>query len=338
MENDIDIPVDGKGVCGLFNLGNTCYMNSTIQVLCNIPEWSEVCSKVDENEYKLSDNKYKRVLASYTELTKGMMSAVNGGCRPMAFRRLIAEDVRDSIYEQFATRMPCDAHEFMMYLLNNFHEALKGRCPIPSKAASIAVREWCRLLEKDYSILSRLFSGLDKISCKCLRCGNISVRWETFTMLKFRLIAGQRIESMILTERNPISIDDYDCDKCKKNGNGKSTVEISYNLWRLPPIMFIVVHRFNDNGSKFMGALEYDSSHLTFSKLFDKECNEKSKAWQWEVIGTIDHHGSHMGGHYTAQVKHLIDKQWYLYDDESAIKLNKPSYGAHSYILCLRKI
>jgi len=334
MEHDNNSDMNGKGICGLFNLGNTCYMNSVIQVLRIIPEWQDVCNKIDENEYKISDNKYKKLFASYIELTKGMLNAINGGCRPLAFRKMIIEDVRDGIYEQFATRMPCDAHEFMMYLMNNFHEAIKMRCPIPSKTATVAVKEWCKLLEKDYSSLNQLFSGLDKISCKCLRCGNISVRWETFNMLKFRLIDNESIENMILHERCPIKVEEYDCDNCK----GKSTVEISYNLWRLSPIIFIVVHRFKDDGSKFMGALKCEGDEITFSKLFAVDCNEKSVSWKWEVIGTIDHHGSHMGGHYTAQVKHSVDGKWYLYDDETAHKIAKPLYGSHSYILCLRKI
>jgi ubiquitin C-terminal hydrolase len=341
-DNTNDTNDNGLGVCGLFNLGNSCYMNSAIQVLRCIPEWSLMCTELPSKdlEAKEEDSNYKnkKILASYIELTKGMLTAKNGGCRPFAFRKLIAEYTRDTIYEQFSTRMPCDGHEYMLYLLDNFHEALKKKGPTPAKKSSAAVKQWCTLLQKDYSDLNRIFTGLDKITCKCLECGNISTRWETFNMLKFAITEDNAtIDTMLLNERKPTIVDDYDCDKCKADGRGKSRVEITNLLWRMPPVAFLVVRRFNEYGHKNMDRLLYNGADVTFKKLFDPECDEKSSDWIWEPIGTIDHHGSHMGGHYTAQVKHVLNKKWYLYDDETANKIDKPMFGSHTYILCMRR-
>jgi ubiquitin C-terminal hydrolase len=326
-----------KGVCGLFNLGNSCYMNAVIQVLRSIPDWYVYCN--EHVKLVLNDEdiniKNKRIMEAYIDLVKGMENAVNGGCRPFAFRKLIGESVINTIYEQFATRMPCDSHEFMIYLLDNFHEALKTKCPIPMIGSSQGTLNWYKLLENDYSILNNFFTGLDKVTFTCERCNNKSIKWETYNMLKISPLNNFDISNIINAERVFTTVNDYECDKCKENGDGKSTVKIENKFWRLPPILFLTVRRFDDYGRKNYNKIKYDSP-LKLTTFFDTESDEISKNWSWEPISIIDHHGSHMGGHYTAQVKHNL-KDWYLYDDESATEVSEPTFGSNTYIICLRK-
>jgi ubiquitin C-terminal hydrolase len=50
------------------------------------------------------------------------------------------------------------------------------------------------------------------------------------------------------------------------------------------------------------------------------------------MFATVDHHGSHFGGHYTCQSKMMGTDNWVHFDDESANKIEKPSLGHSTYM------
>ena len=61
------------------------------------------------------------------------------------------------------------------------------------------------------------------------------------------------------------------------------------------------------------------------------------RTMEYELQGVSDHHGTHMGGHYTAQFKHPISKEWWWFDDEQAQKLDYPRFSSSNYIFFFRK-
>jgi ubiquitin C-terminal hydrolase len=85
-----------------------------------------------------------------------------------------------------------------------------------------------------------------------------------------------------------------------------------------------------------MTACPYDGESMNFTEFFAEESAHTSRNWSYELRGVSDHHGSHMGGHYTSQFKHPISNEWWLMDDETAHKQVGPMIGVSSYIFYFR--
>ena len=106
----------------------------------------------------------------------------------------------------------------------------------------------------------------------------------------------------------------YKCDNCK----GKYVAKISSHLWKLPQHLFITLRRFHYNGMKNMASCPYNGEPISLKEFFAEEAEDSEKEWVYELRGVSDHHGTHMGGHYTAQFKHPISGQWWWFDDENS--------------------
>jgi ubiquitin C-terminal hydrolase len=76
---------------------------------------------------------------------------------------------------------------------------------------------------------------------------------------------------------------------------------------------------------------------LSLKRFFASESEDESKSWEYELRGVSDHHGTHRGGHYTAQMKHPITGDWWWMDDERAQKKEGPLYNASNYIFYFRR-
>ena len=113
-----------RGVVGIQNMGNTCYCNSTIQILRACHEWNVFCITQDFSHLK--DNNNKKILLAYQDIIKSIWSASKPSyIRPTGFLSEIRKVVKGTVYEMFGQTIPNDSHEFLIYLLDNFHEALK---------------------------------------------------------------------------------------------------------------------------------------------------------------------------------------------------------------------
>ncbi len=332
----MDTNISLKSIVGIQNVGNSCYCNTVLQLLKASPELSILCA---DNDFSgLKQNKYKPILLAYQDILKALWSAYKPAyIRPLGFISEIRKSVKDTVYEMFGYPIPNDSHEFLVYLLDNFHEALKEESPYVEKDGTdisiLAENNWNTFLSKNNSDIFKLFFGMMKKTIQCTNCSNRTYQWEMFNVLKISC-EGDTFKEWIRNECKESEIEGYQCDKC----NGRYTAKMYNHLWKLPHTLFISMKRFTPTGQKIMKPCPYNGEVITFTEFFAEESSDSSKARGYELRGVSDHHGSHMGGHYTAQIKHPISGEWWYMDDEASHRLESPKFGGHNYIFLFRSI
>lgn len=192
VDNDYKTPRDNrssdvaaavkKGVVGIRNIGNTCYMNSVLQCLSNTKSLTD--SVLNDTE---ADGKLIRV---YRDLLSRIWNGndnhpVDTTAFKSAFQRL---SPRFAGYEQQ------DSQEFLRLLLDRLHMdvnrvKVKPRTPASDpdetlKDNALAAHYWQRYLATDNSTVVDLFAGQLKSTLECSVCGHKSITFEVCIAVK----------------------------------------------------------------------------------------------------------------------------------------------------------
>jgi len=185
---------DVSGTVGMSNLGNTCFMNSTLQCLSNTPGLTKLFLEdrhVDQVNY---DNVlgHKGELANvYAKLIKDIWSDNYTVVRPDEFKRNIGE-----FAPQFSGYQQHDSSELMMFLLDGLHEDMNRVLKKPSVAKIeskgrdddlISAESWRRYLLRNDSELVDLCFGQLKSHVTCVGCHYESVTFDEYSSLSLPL-------------------------------------------------------------------------------------------------------------------------------------------------------
>jgi ubiquitin C-terminal hydrolase len=315
---------------GIANLGNTCYANSTIQLLKAFPALSAFCLSEKGAHVANPESKEAKVWVGFRELLESLWSGHRPAfCRPRGFMAAIHEAVQDTPYDQFATRMPNDAHEYLVFLLDRFQTAT-GRPLAPAfDVEPQHVKAWHQAFAKDFSPIVSLFFGQVEKCVTCNGCNAVSRSYEVFNCLKVSPMDGNAtLEQCLAQEFHDEKIDGYSCDAC----HNRTQARVSNRIQRLPPYLFTVVRRFEDMNRKDNRPVSLaEGNKLSLSDYTTDSCADARTPYN--LLGVVDHHGSAFGGHYIAQIHHLGNGNWYLYDDETSHQIRGPSIGQSSYIM-----
>lgn len=328
-------PPEEKGVVGIANVGNTCYANSTIQLLKACPALSAYCLSEKAADVPKPDSKEAKVWLGFRDLLQSLWSGYRPAfCRPSGFIAAIHEAVQGTPYDQFATRMPNDAHEYLVFLLDRFQTAT-GQPLTPAVDTEPAhIKAWHQAFAKDYSPVVPLFFGQVEKCVKCAACGTESRSYEVFNCLKVSPgDGGASLEQCLEQDFHDETIDEYSCDKCAAAGvSQRPKAAVSHRIQRLPPYLFTVVRRFEDMRRKDSRPISLaEDNTLSLAAYTTDSCADARTPYK--LLGVVDHHGSAFGGHYVAQIHHLGNGKWYLYDDDSSHQLQAPMIGPSSYIM-----
>jgi ubiquitin carboxyl-terminal hydrolase 8 len=338
---------DDKGVSGIANMRNTCYMNSALQALRHNTEISAFFLENKHEQWiqrKPGSPKVELVKA-YADLLKSLWSASRPAyVRPSGFLQSMIPAAIAAGFDQFQVPLQHDSHEFLTFILDQLHEGMAEEVnieinrpkPITQQDHAIqnALEAWKRLFGKQYSPFTEMIYGLFRITMRCQRCNHSSDTWETFNCLKLPMHQGKEaatLDSMFKEEFQEEIIEGYACDKCSPE---RTTASRQVRIWRLPRMIVLVLKRFTMDGRKLYTPFQMPCFEgLTFKPYFSPDSPEPSQHQRYDCFATVDHHGSSGGGHYTAQAKSPLTDKWHLFDDETASPISEPQFGISTYVL-----
>jgi ubiquitin C-terminal hydrolase len=338
---------------GLINMGLTCYGNAVIQ---NLRHLSKLTWLLEEGKYNTlfkGDAKPQRALSQ--NLTKALAEVIQflGKCkkgqsvRPGNFWNNLVPAVRDTLYEQFAMKTFHDSHEFYQLVIETIHQStiqdvdMKIIRPPPTTARDHlihgALAAWQQAFSKEYSPLIHMFYGMYHQKTTCQKCKNVSHRWESFNSLKIPISVSQEPCDIMQSLKDDLLheevIDEYECENC---GKPRPPAKKTMTIWKLPLVLVLSVKRFQNNGLK-IGTPVAPVSTVDFTPYFSEDSPEREVKVQYTLRGMVDHHGSSLGGHYTAQCLSTTNGAWHRFDDESVYPMPNPEFGQSTYMLFMER-
>ena len=110
-------------MAALTNLGNTCYINSCIQILSYTEELNNLLNN-EKTIRRIKNNTIDGLMLSEWNSLRELMQSTNGIISPMRFIQVIQNVAKNKNAELFTGYMQNDINEFFFFLIESFHTAL----------------------------------------------------------------------------------------------------------------------------------------------------------------------------------------------------------------------
>ncbi|VEU39287.1 unnamed protein product [Pseudo-nitzschia multistriata] len=322
-KHDQNVPM---GVIGLKNLGNTCFLNSSLQCLSATIPLTDYFLGYD---YRSEINKKNflgtggKLVTAYAELTKQLWLGSKSVVEPIDFKKQL-----QTFAPQFLGYHQHDAQELLAFLLDGIHEDLNRVKERPyvedrdcdgSNDEEDAVENWKNYLRRNKSLVVDMFQGQLRNTCKCLKCGQINIRFEPFMYLSLPITKDCKsiddCMDLYLKEDVLKGADQYFCEKCNEHVDGTKKQDI----WMLPPVLIVHLKRFKYNdygkvGSKNDASIRYP---VTEWDLKSRVKSSRGVYPMYDLYAVSNHMGGLGGGHYTAHTLNRFDDVWYEFNDSS---------------------
>jgi ubiquitin C-terminal hydrolase len=312
---DIQKIYKDKGLVGLDNIGNTCYMNSIIQALRHTMSLTVFFDNIENvirvDGHSMSFSKYinkleiksdRDVLIAWYILNRKLWSTSKPSINPMKFKHALSTIWMDSI--------GCnqhDAQECLIKIIDHFHEKLKD--------------------DQDISIISASFGFKVQTNVTCPKCSYISKPDHMYYQLSLPIpMSPTELTLEILFHRffSCDTLDDenlYSCDGCKQQVNASThLLPISY-----PRILITHLKRFTNVGKKITTLIKFPLDKLEFG------------LYTYQLYAVVNHTGSCGGGHYYAFCRNP-NLKWYVFNDASVSEIPTSAIvSPNAYILFYRR-
>jgi ubiquitin carboxyl-terminal hydrolase 8 len=326
------------GLAGIYNSGNTCFINAALQCISNVQPLTEYfLAGIHEDEFNKKFN--SEISTAYGEFVRAQWLDEYEYIQPALLLELIWESA-----PQFVPGEQHDSQEFLSFFLDSLHEELNRTNVegIPrlientgEKEELQAAKAWKEYLTYNSSVIVDLFQGQLKSTLKCLKCQYVSITFDAFMFLTLPIPDRKNcsLEDCLkefTKEELLIKKNRWICHSC----GHKSRASKKIDIWKFPPILIINLKRFEFSRSKeckIDGLVEFPINEFDFSR---NDIGPQRSKPLYRLFAKIDHVGSSNFGHYSAKAKNWQDQNWYEFDDETVRKVSEASLVSNSaYVL-----
>lgn len=330
-------PPPAPGSVGLHNLGNSCYLNSTVQCLSQVEPVTQYFMR-ERYEDDLNKNNPLgsggHVAIAYASLLKKIW----GGEHSVLAPRLLKQTV-GAFAPQFNNCYQHDSQEFCQFLMDGIHEDLNRvktkpyvedleGFGMPDEKA--AIESWRKHLLRHDSIVVDHCQGMHRSHLTCPRCGRESIKFDIYSSISLPLASKKDhtqiqlkdclerfMEGEQLDERNA-----WYCPRCRQHVCALKMIA----LWTTPDILILHLKRFTFEPNLLSGGMlrskvddtvSFPVDNLDLSKYVLGPIDPDAPP-VYRLVGVSEHIGpTANSGHYTATVRNTIDGQWYRFNDSN---------------------
>ena len=334
-----------KGLTGLANLGNTCFVNSCIQILSHTYELNDFLNL--QTYRKKLQKKYESALLIEWDELRTLMWSENCVISPGKFLKTIQKLAHFKKIDIFTGYAQNDLPEFLLFVIDCFHTGLSRDVNmsisgnVENPVDSMAVKCFSmiqKMYSKEYSEIWNMFYGIHVSQIISLETGEVlSASPEPYFMINLSIPADNKSPSLIDCFDLYVEGEVLDGDNAWYNEATKlkQNVQKKLSYWSLPTILVIDIKRFNAQNRKNQILVTFPLENFDLSQYV---VGYKKESYVYDLYGICNHSGGVHGGHYTSYVKNANGK-WYHFNDTSVseVGLIDSIISPKAYCLFYRK-
>jgi ubiquitin C-terminal hydrolase len=291
---------------GFYNLGNTCFLNSTLQCLVYLPALAQhfmgasyggFVKRMDGREVLSSDT-----LGLLSELVGRVHTGKKGkgGSSAISPKAIVAGIRR--IGKQFRPGRQEDAHEFLRLLVDGMAESCLKRSGVKGSAPH-------RLAET--TPIHRIFAGYLRNQLQCVSCGFTSSTFDMAMDLSLDMHKGvHNLEEALRRFQATETLDKanrWKCHGCKKLVCAQKHLTIHTS----PRVLVLQLKRFAYG--RHAGKIK---RFLPYPEVLHLGTTGEERRTKYHLTGVLVHQGGSMTfGHYFSFVR-AANGMWHRMDDE----------------------